>query len=550
MRDLQPPDMDEAELMPFLAVGDDDLGSRNVVFTGRSDLSGEFVVEEVDMEDEDEGGVLRVTVHRRLVFASNKMAIMSEARLVEAATLAGRGGGDGWGDVGGVGGGSGVGSGAGGGGGKKKNKKGGKKKGGKKGGAKKGGAKKKVAAAEGSAEGNAEGNAAAGIDAEGSDTAVAVQGGASGGNLPEGFVFDFGVLTLEYQTFVVSGLAFVRGGGAMPTAAAAAAAAATATAGGGPTSSSGPVRVLLLGLGGGPLAMFMHQYFPQIVQETVELDKVIEEVAREWFGFAAGSAGASGAGGRGGSRLTSYVADALEFVRERSRAIAIADAAPAANVLEAAAAAAAAASASAPAEAGDEAVGGKAKDAGGASGEVAGGAGGVGGAGGEGERRSDMIIIDIDAKDHSSGIMFPPASFLDAGYLAAIHTCLCSDGVLVINLASRSASKYAEALSTIRSVFAQVYVVSVGGDSLNVVIFALPEAREKMSLAGLRAAAGQVAGSATGRWSDSIDLPACFDTVRVEDSDLAQEAAAGSAGGKGKAEEGKRRKKRGGKKKN
>ena len=195
-------------------------------------------------------------------------------------------------------------------------------------------------------------------------------------------------------------------------------------------------------------------------------------------------------------------------------------------------------------------MGGNAKDAGGASGEVAGGADDAGGVGDEGVRRSDMIIIDIDAKDHSSGIMFPPASFLDAGYLAAIRTCLYSDGVLVINLASRSASKYAEALSTIRSVFAQVYVASVGGDSLNVVIFALPEAREKMSLAGLRAAAGQVAGSATGRWSDSIDLPACFDTMRVEDSDLAQEAAAGSAGGKGKAEEGKRRKKRGGKKKN
>lgn len=48
---------------------------------------------------------------------------------------------------------------------------------------------------------------------------------------------------------------------------------------------SQPKRVLLLGLGGGRLQMVLHHYLEQICVYTIELDAVVEEVARRFFGI-------------------------------------------------------------------------------------------------------------------------------------------------------------------------------------------------------------------------------------------------------------------------
>lgn len=63
--------------MPFLSVGGD-LGWREEVNRGASELSGEYCVENVKGED----GVL----YRRLVFLSNTAIIQSESRLVPSNT--------------------------------------------------------------------------------------------------------------------------------------------------------------------------------------------------------------------------------------------------------------------------------------------------------------------------------------------------------------------------------------------------------------------------------------------------------------------------------
>lgn len=63
--------------MPFLSVGGD-LGWREEVSRGVSELSGEFCVENVRGEDGE--------LYRRLVFLSNVALVQSESRLVSPKT--------------------------------------------------------------------------------------------------------------------------------------------------------------------------------------------------------------------------------------------------------------------------------------------------------------------------------------------------------------------------------------------------------------------------------------------------------------------------------
>ena len=73
--------------IPFLAVGEDseDLGARTQVAAGSSGLSGAFIVEDVPEEGEGSAGGVdgrRVAMSRRLVFLSNRNAVQSEARVM------------------------------------------------------------------------------------------------------------------------------------------------------------------------------------------------------------------------------------------------------------------------------------------------------------------------------------------------------------------------------------------------------------------------------------------------------------------------------------
>ncbi len=63
--------------MPFLSVGGN-LGWREEVSRGVSELSGEYCVENVKGEDGE--------LYRRLVFLSNSALVQSESRLVRANT--------------------------------------------------------------------------------------------------------------------------------------------------------------------------------------------------------------------------------------------------------------------------------------------------------------------------------------------------------------------------------------------------------------------------------------------------------------------------------
>jgi len=65
-----------------------------------------------------------------------------------------------------------------------------------------------------------------------------------------------------------------------------------------------PRRVLIVGLGGGTLAMFLHRHYPQAVIDVVDIDADVVQAARRFFGF------------REDERLRAHVADGREFIEK------------------------------------------------------------------------------------------------------------------------------------------------------------------------------------------------------------------------------------------
>lgn len=64
-----------------------------------------------------------------------------------------------------------------------------------------------------------------------------------------------------------------------------------------------PKRVLIVGLGGGTMASYLHHQFPGAVIDTVEIDPEVLSVARRYFGFR-----------DDGERLVAHVEDGRRFV--------------------------------------------------------------------------------------------------------------------------------------------------------------------------------------------------------------------------------------------
>jgi spermidine synthase len=70
--------------------------------------------------------------------------------------------------------------------------------------------------------------------------------------------------------------------------------------------SEDPRRILILGLGGGTLAMFIRKHYPDATIDAVDIDPAVVYVAKEFFGF------------RDDSRMQAHVDDGRQFI-EKSR---------------------------------------------------------------------------------------------------------------------------------------------------------------------------------------------------------------------------------------
>ena len=63
-----------------------------------------------------------------------------------------------------------------------------------------------------------------------------------------------------------------------------------------------PVALLVVGLGGGSLPLFVHDHFPKACVEAVEIDPSMLEVATRWFGFSQSD------------RMKVHIADGLDYI--------------------------------------------------------------------------------------------------------------------------------------------------------------------------------------------------------------------------------------------
>jgi spermidine synthase len=65
-----------------------------------------------------------------------------------------------------------------------------------------------------------------------------------------------------------------------------------------------PKRVLIIGLGGGSMPMFLHAYYPKAVIDVVDVDAAVVDAARKFFEY------------KDAPPLHTYVADGAKFVQE------------------------------------------------------------------------------------------------------------------------------------------------------------------------------------------------------------------------------------------
>ncbi|XP_062584917.1 eEF1A lysine and N-terminal methyltransferase-like [Saccostrea cucullata] len=182
--ELAPPGFKDGVQIPFLSLGED-IGSRTVVCEGHSQLSGDYVVEDVAAD----GG----QIFRRLIFTSCPNVIQSEARLKQETKKKGKG--------------------------KKKH------------------------------------------------------------------TIDHSYLASQYYVAMVAGLGFLKSA----------------------VNKDEKLTCSLIGLGGGGLPNFLHQYVPQIEIDSVDIDPEIVEVARKWFGY------------QEDSKQRVHVADGIKFVQDAVR---------------------------------------------------------------------------------------------------------------------------------------------------------------------------------------------------------------------------------------
>nr|XP_043614959.1 eEF1A lysine and N-terminal methyltransferase [Erigeron canadensis] len=180
-------------------------------------------------------------------------------------------------------------------------------------------------------------------------------------------------------------------------------------------SSRRPVRAVVIGLGAGLLPMFLHGCIPFLQIEAAELDPVVVELARDYFGF------------REDERLKVHVTDGIKFVGDVTG--------KAAN------------------ENNDKLdITGKAAD--------------------KGNDKLDILIIDVDSPDSSSGMTCPAADFVEESFLKTVKSSLSEEGLFVINLVSRSQAIKEMVISRMKAVFGKLFSLQLEED-VNEVIFAL-----------------------------------------------------------------------------
>ncbi|WCJ33167.1 eEF1A lysine and N-terminal methyltransferase [Euphorbia peplus] len=182
------------------------------------------------------------------------------------------------------------------------------------------------------------------------------------------------------------------------------------------TSSGNSVNTVVVGLGAGLLPMFLHGCMDILNIEVVELDLVMLDLARNYFGFTEDQ------------RLKVHIADGIKFVREVKKIP----------------------SNSSPSN-------GSCTMSNSEGGERAG---------------IDVLIIDVDSSDSSSGMTCPAADFVEESFLQTVKESLSEQGLFVVNLVSRSSDIKDMVISRMKVVFSHLFSLQLEED-VNMILFAL-----------------------------------------------------------------------------
>lgn len=193
----------------------------------------------------------------------------------------------------------------------------------------------------------------------------------------------------------------------------------------GMASAHKSVKAVVIGLGAGLLPMFLKRCLPFVHTEVVELDPVVLKLAKEYFGFVEDDC------------LQAHVADGIQFVR---------------NIANSAAS--------------DE------------TSLVQDGKDAQCNTSSNGDFESkviskvDILIIDVDSADSSSGLTCPAADFVDESFLQTVKDALSEKGLFIINLVSRLQAIKDTVISRMKVVFSHLFSLQLEED-VNEVIFGL-----------------------------------------------------------------------------
>ncbi|KAF8402117.1 hypothetical protein HHK36_013069 [Tetracentron sinense] len=194
------------------------------------------------------------------------------------------------------------------------------------------------------------------------------------------------------------------------------------------------VKTVVIGLGAGILPMFLCGCMPFLDIEVVELDPMILDVARNYFGFTEDK------------QLKVHIADGIQFVREVANIVApdkVTVSQENADVSS---------KENSPLPNGSFS---KTLEE------------------GKGSTRIDILVIDADSSDSSSGMTCPPADFVEESFLLSVKESLSEQGLFVVNLVSRSPDIREMVISRIKAVFGHLFCLQLEED-VNEVLFALP----------------------------------------------------------------------------
>ncbi|XP_062225427.1 uncharacterized protein LOC133924070 [Phragmites australis] len=206
---------------------------------------------------------------------------------------------------------------------------------------------------------------------------------------------DHSFLGSSYHSSIISGLSLV-------------ASALSAAA-----ASGAKVSTTVIGLGAGCFPMFLRGCLPFIDIEVVELDPMVAELAKKYFGFSMDE------------QLKVHLGDGIKFVED----IAAGNLRTTAHSVS---------------NGSDNAV--------------------------------KILIIDVDSSDLSFGLSCPPENFVEDSFLLLAKEFLSEGGLFIINLVSRSSSVREMVVSRLKAVFEYLYSLQLEED-VNEVLFVSPSER-------------------------------------------------------------------------